>query len=431
MPATSNGSLYTISIVDAPILKRATIDLLRSNAIAAINYLGEYIRWKGSLDFVIRWDSGSRFSWGDNGFGAYGGIGSDGKTYALSEAITGVDSNGTDFDAGTWISPGNDSIVSYGEEVFIDPSPNPKDEDLAGQTDFLSIFLHEVMHSLGMWSTAQHGESYGQTSFDALTFLSNNRWYFSGSKVNEIYGGPLPLAVTGSRDHYSHDLPLQHDLVREFGFREKWQISDIDLAILHDLGVDVIKWSSIENSWVNGRFFYTNGVDALVGQSQINIGMLDGNDVLEVVGGVNNFANGNIGDDRITIKGGLGRYLGGSQNDVLSVEAAEAGSWVNGNKDNDVITGNVDGVVYRGGSENDTLIVGAGTVWGDKGADTFRAVAGSGVAVVQDYTPGLDFVEGVSGGSFSAADGGISYGVGGDEMLLLLGISDSSQVSLI
>ena len=93
--------------------------------------------------------------------------------------------------------------------------------------------------------------------------------------------------------------------------------------------------------------------------------------------------------------------------------------------------GNVDGVVYRGGSENDTLIVGAGTVWGDKGADTFRAVAGSGVAVVQDYTPGLDFVEGVSGGSFSAADDGISYGIGGDQMLLLLGISDSSQVSLI
>ena len=41
MPSTISGSLYTISIVDAPELRRGSADVLRSNAVAAIEYLGE------------------------------------------------------------------------------------------------------------------------------------------------------------------------------------------------------------------------------------------------------------------------------------------------------------------------------------------------------------------------------------------------------
>ena len=82
----------------------------------------------------------------------------------------------------------------------------------------------------------------------------------------------------------------------------------------------------------------------------------------------------------------------------------------------------------RAGSENDTLQFSAGTVWGDKSADTFHAVADSGVAVVKDYTAGKDFVQGISisGGSFTLTDQGLSYGVGNDQMLLLLTINDAS-----
>ena len=187
----------------------------------------------------------------------------------------------------------------------------------------------------------------------------------------------------------------------------------------------------IENTVINGRHYLTNGYDAYLQQRDFNIGLLDGNDFLEVVGGTGNFANGNNGDDQIVVKGGQGRYLGGADNDQLSVVNAEAGTWVNGNRGEDRITGNVDGVTYRGGSENDTLQVSAGTVWGDKGADTFQAVAGAGVAVVQDYTAGEDFVKGIAGGGFTVTDQGLSYGVGNDQMLVLLNINDASQVSVI
>ena len=188
---------------------------------------------------------------------------------------------------------------------------------------------------------------------------------------------------------------------------------------------------SIENSTVNGRRYYSNNVDLLNFSKSFNIGMLSGNDVLEVTGGSSNFANGNSGEDLIVLKGGQGTYLGGADNDRLQVFDAGQGSWVNGNRGMDIVTGSVDGVTYRGGSENDTLQVSAGTLWGDKGADIFQAVAGAGVAVVQDYTAGEDRLQGVAGGGFTVTDQGLSYGAGGDQMLLLLNINDSSLVTLI
>ena len=186
---------------------------------------------------------------------------------------------------------------------------------------------------------------------------------------------------------------------------------------------------SIENTVINGRRFFSNAAEQLVGQSTINIGMLGGNDFLEVVGGENNFANGNNGEDHIVLRGGKGRYLGGEDNDRIEVFSSGAGSWVNGNNGTDVVIGSVDGMVYRGGAHNDQLLVSAGLVWGDKAADTFHAVAGAGVAQVQDYTIGEDVIKGVAGGGFTWTEQGLSYGVGGDQMLLLLGVFD--QVTVI
>ena len=187
---------------------------------------------------------------------------------------------------------------------------------------------------------------------------------------------------------------------------------------------------SIENTTVNGRSFLSNGAETLTNQSSINIGLL-GVDFLEITGGTNNFANGNNGADNIVIRGGQGRYLGGADNDRLEVTSADAGTQVNGNRGEAVVTGSVDGVTYRGSSENDTLLVSAGTVWGDLGADTFQAMAGQGVAIVQDYNAGEDVVQGIAGGSFTATADGLVYGVGSDQMLLLAGISDASQVTVV
>lgn len=179
------------------------------------------------------------------------------------------------------------------------------------------------------------------------------------------------------------------------------------------------------------REFLSDGIDSLTGQANFDKALMGGDDFLEVTGGVNNFANGNKGADHIVLRGGLGKYLGGADNDKIEVFSSGVGSWVNGNRGIDTITGSVDGVTYRGGADNDILAVSAGTVWGDKGADTFQAIGGAGVAIVQDYTAGEDLLKRIAGGSFTLTEQGLSYGVGGDKMLLLAGITNASQVTLI
>ena len=175
----------------------------------------------------------------------------------------------------------------------------------------------------------------------------------------------------------------------------------------------------------------SDAADSLLGQSNIKIRMLGGNDFLEVAGG-SNYVNGNMGEDTIVLRGGFGEYLGGKDSDTIEVFAAEEGTSVNGNLGEAYITGTVAGVIYRGGKENDLLAVSQGNVWGDKGADTFRALAGDGYAVIQDYTVGEDFVEIEVDGSWSnVGDGMMFTDDSGDKLMLLLGINDVEQVTLV
>jgi Ca2+-binding RTX toxin-like protein len=159
--------------------------------------------------------------------------------------------------------------------------------------------------------------------------------------------------------------------------------------------------------------------------------MLGGNDYLEVTGG-NNYANGNMGEDTIILRGGFGEYLGGKDSDTIEVFGAEEGTSVNGNMGNDYITGTVGGVIYRGGKDDDLIAVSQGEVWGDKSADTFRGVAGDGYAVIKDYTIGEDFIEIEMEGSWSNVGDGLMFtDENGDQIMLLLGIEDVEQITLI
>ena len=103
MSRSHNGSRYSLTFVNTPLLSRGSIELLDSNANAAIKYLADNIRWKGSLDFVVYWEKerilGDYWVNGGPGFAAYGNS-SNGELAALTEAISGIDTNGPEFDTG-------------------------------------------------------------------------------------------------------------------------------------------------------------------------------------------------------------------------------------------------------------------------------------------------------------------------------------------
>ena len=176
---------------------------------------------------------------------------------------------------------------------------------------------------------------------------------------------------------------------------------------------------------------FTDADDTLLGQSNIKYRMMGGDDFLEVIGG-SNYANGNMGEDNIVLRGGFGEYLGGKDSDTFEVFAAEEGTSINGNRGEDIITGSVSGVTYRGGKDNDTLAVSQGEVWGDLGTDVFRGVAGEGYAVIQDYNIGEDVVELTMDGVWSNIDSGLMFtDTSGDKLMLLMGINDVEQVTVV
>ena len=158
---------------------------------------------------------------------------------------------------------------------------------------------------------------------------------------------------------------------------------------------------------------------------------MGGDDYLEVIGG-NNYANGNMGEDIIILCGGFGEYLGGKDSDTFEVIDAEEGTLISANRGADIITGSVSGVIYRAGKDDDVIAVSQGKVWGDLGKDVFRGVTGEGYAEIQDYTIGEDVVELAMDGTWSKIDSGLMFtDTLGDKLILLLGINDVEQVTLV
>jgi hypothetical protein len=246
-----NGSSYTLSIVDAPILERGSVDLLRANADAAIRHIAEHIRWNGILDFVIRFDANRLLGdyWQPNGAGFAGyiqGWGNADRTPAQEEAITGIDANGGEYDAGMWVNPDNIRIKDYGQEMYLDPNPDlSKSIDWVRQRDLVELFLHETVHALGIASRAQYGGP--PSSFDRLTADIDGNWYFIGKNGVNAYGGPVPLSGDADdgdryRGHFGEHLPVGDHLMENFGLPGRSLLSNLELGVLADLGYNIVKW---------------------------------------------------------------------------------------------------------------------------------------------------------------------------------------------
>lgn len=240
---------YTFSIQNMPEEFAGLTATITDIAEAVIDYVSYYVEWQGTLDFVVSFGERSDFGYDDTGPGmpAFGGIAwPDDRTWAAYEAQTGMDANGAEPDLGAYLLPDSSGqLTNYGVPIYFDMDGFYPENDTipAGQHDFYSIFLHEVVHGLGVWSTLQYGEEFGVSAFDALTEEIDGAWYFVGENTVNLLGGNLKLADVGSRDHYDSnpDLGVDRGLLFEFGNYEnnRWSLGELDLAMLEDLGYTV------------------------------------------------------------------------------------------------------------------------------------------------------------------------------------------------
>ncbi len=291
--------------------------------------------------------------------------------------------------------PGNSNNLAlsakgdFGWEVFVNYERLADDQDLRAYVN-----LHELGHPLGL-----------EHPFDDR----------DGDLLN------------GDSSAWRSAYPEQTVMAYREPIGNSWP----DFFSMSDLRVLVELWGGedgLENAFVQ----LTDADESLMDQANINVLMMGGDDALEVINGTNNYANGNTGDDKIILLGGQGQYLGGKNDDIIEVFGADAGTSVNGNLGEDFVAGSVAGVTYRGGKDRDVLAVSQGDVWGDMGADTFRATKGDGFAVIHDYASGEDLVDLAMDGSWSNIGNSLLFtDASGDQLMLLVGVEAVEQITFL
>ena len=223
----------------------AFYDSLTSNLVAAAAAWGEHlsVHPNATLDVELTFMDIPTASASPGDY-TYLGIIDDRNVWEpafVNELTTGVDREPSEPDAEINIG------FDYFNEMYLDPDPFARSEPVPeDQVDAVSTLIHELGHVLGIfgWRDWSTGEFSGPDAsvFDTLVQSRRNLFYFRGAAATAEYGGPVPL----TRDnlyHLGNDLPPGDDLlddvmngvVNYYGTRD--YVSDLDVAILSDLGV--------------------------------------------------------------------------------------------------------------------------------------------------------------------------------------------------
>jgi len=380
---------YTLSIIDALNLVGSDIEAgIRSGADFAIQNIGRYLSWNGTLDVAIEvrpavdltWSTADGLlpsiisaSWIDN----------DWSNNALYEAITGIDRVPREPDVGCTIYlAGDGTIKNYGVPVWFDPSPAlDVAPDIPGRShDFISIITHEIFHGFGFYHWAREWKAFEEQI--------SGHWYFTGERTILVLGEALPLSDS-IRDHYGNTnlsgSPISGGLMYELGHyeRNRWDIGRLDLAVLEDLGYTIKTYDGlalVELLDYAPDLVGSGGNDTLFGDFHDNLltGQ-EGNDTLDGGAGADTL-NGGAGDDT---------YVVDSTSDVVTEQAGQGSDTIRTTLASYSLAAlfNVENLIYTGavnftGTGNtlaNTLTGGAGNDTLDGGASNDTINGGAGI----------------------------------------------------
>lgn len=293
-------SAFTITIADDDALLAEQHSAIEAAVTFAIETLDRYLSWQGVMDIEVVIEA-YRGNSEPNGLlpslpAWVFDENNDARLASVLEAQSGIDANGETPDMGFTIYLGSDgSIRNYGASVWIDPNPqhgvNPNIP--TGSHDFISIAIHELLHTMGFatWASAD-------AIFDSFITGEGNNRLFSSENVSALLGGDLPFQAN-SGDHYGNSnnpyQPITSGIMYHLGnyADNRWHIGLLDLWLLEDFGwtiensenlplVDTIDSSEIQGSAAADSIdgdSRSNSLFGHAGDDIFNLGL--GNDMID------------------------------------------------------------------------------------------------------------------------------------------------------
>ena len=237
-------------------------------------------------------------------------VGTDGDLNVFEQGVayelrTGIDPNGSDFDANIFFT-----VQAMDDYYWINPLDGTPLPD--AKSDLVDVIAHEFGHVLGFngfrdWSSYElSGDS--ESTFDAQMQQVGDYMYFTGAKATARYGSN-PALTAGNVYHLGNNSPgpgsdLIPDLMNGivFDYRD-YDISKLDVAILSDIGLATKLSDRLVGGDERDRTWGGNGNDDMLGGGGIDhLYGGAGRDRLEGDAG-GDFLSGGKGGDRFVLTG--------------------------------------------------------------------------------------------------------------------------------
>jgi hypothetical protein len=136
------------------------------------------------------------------------------------------------------------------DEVWMDPTPKTKSSPVPkNKVDLASLLKHEIGHAIGFHSFRDLKTRELPSEFmgvlDKYTVKKDGKFFFVGVEAKKIYGAPVPLTSTIQSQNFGHYGNADESKILVGGlmsgvvihYGQRYQIGDLDLAILKDLGL--------------------------------------------------------------------------------------------------------------------------------------------------------------------------------------------------
>jgi hypothetical protein len=248
-PAAHAGITFSVAFDDPAGALTPVRAQIESHVLAAGQRWANYLVGDGAIEVVVKTNAAILFAEGrsfTSNFVHPSGAFNVFEQGMTAELRTGVDPNAADADVLIEINP------DYANnELWFDPDPNARTAIVdVDHTDAMSTFLHEFGHALGFagWINPTTGAYPGdyQSTYDERTSFDGTNFYFTGVETTAVYGAPVPLTFANV-SHVANFAPrpgedLLLDVMNGLVFYRgsRYDVSPIDVAILHDAGVPAI-----------------------------------------------------------------------------------------------------------------------------------------------------------------------------------------------